>query len=272
MVTARVAATDATDTQTSPPTHGRRPAFAGSLRRILVAAVALVSISILSTSAATTAADPSPLTGWQSISSIEQAALSHVEQIQSGHDGRIESRVSALDKRLKLARCGKALETYTPSTARPGATQIVGVRCNAPKPWKIYVPINTAVYRSVVVANRPLRKGTSVNPDDVRLEERDVTRVQQRYLTDLAQLEGHILKQDVLDQAIIDQNVLGEEDIVQRGQNITLLARRGSLNVRMRGEALASAAKNERVRVKNLSSQRIVEGIVQSRQIVLIEH
>lgn len=214
-----------------------------------------------------------PNTGdWQPIATLQNAALAYVKRHHLGSSGRLEFRVRALDKRLRLARCDKPLETFAPSTTSPGATQIVGVRCNGSKPWKVYVQVGTALFRKVVVATRPLRKGAVVSSSDFRMEERDVTRLQNRYLTDPNQLEGQVLKRDLPDQAIIGPHALGSQTIIKRGQSITLIARNSSLNVRMRGEALGNAAKNERVRVKNLSSERVVEGVALSNQIVLVDH
>ena len=134
------------------------------------------------------------------------------------------------------------------------------------------MPISTATYNTVIVANRPLLRGSTIGPGDVRLEEQDITRIHNRYLTQLDQLEGRVLKHDVSAQAVLSQSALGTADIVQRGQTVTLMARNSKMNVRMRGEALDSAGKNERIRVKNLSSKRVIEGIVQSSQLVLVDY
>ena len=244
---------------------------ASSRHRIGFAPTLLAILAIAVTVAVPVMANPQKKS-WQSVSSIEAAALKYIEGRQAASSGRTEFRVKTLDRRLKLARCGAQLETFAPSNVNPGTTQVVGVRCSKPHPWKIYVPISTTTYEQVVVTTRPLQRGASINPGDVRLEERDISKARHRYLTELKQLDGRVLRQDIRAQTIISQNVLDAEDIVKRGQSVTLLARTGRMNVRMRGEALSSAAKDQRIRVKNLSSQRVVEGIVQSRQLVLVDH
>jgi flagella basal body P-ring formation protein FlgA len=49
-----------------------------------------------------------------------------------------------------------------------------------------------------------------------------------------------------------------------------LLADLGGMSVRMAGRALSDGLMNQRVRVQNLSSGKIVEGIARSEQIVEI--
>ena len=55
---------------------------------------------------------------------------------------------------------------------------------------------------------------------------------------------------------------------VQRGQTVTLIADFGGMSVRMAGRALTDGLLNQRVKVENLSSGKIVEGIARSEQMV----
>jgi flagella basal body P-ring formation protein FlgA len=57
---------------------------------------------------------------------------------------------------------------------------------------------------------------------------------------------------------------------VQRGQSVTLVADVGGMSVRMAGKALSDGLINQRVRVQNTSSGKIVEGIARSEQVVEI--
>ncbi len=50
--------------------------------------------------------------------------------------------------------------------------------------------------------------------------------------------------------------------LIHRGQQVVLLARSARVEVRVAGVALADARASDHIRVQNLSSQRIVEGIV----------
>jgi flagella basal body P-ring formation protein FlgA len=57
---------------------------------------------------------------------------------------------------------------------------------------------------------------------------------------------------------------------VQRGQAVTLMADTDGMQVRMAGRALTDGLVNQRVKVQNLSSGKIVEGIARSEQVVEI--
>jgi flagella basal body P-ring formation protein FlgA len=62
----------------------------------------------------------------------------------------------------------------------------------------------------------------------------------------------------------IGVNQLRPPKVIKRGQQVTLVAGAGNLQVRMQGKALGDATAGERVRVTNLSSNQQVEGIANS--------
>ncbi|MGB5715754.1 MAG: flagellar basal body P-ring formation chaperone FlgA, partial [Gammaproteobacteria bacterium] len=57
---------------------------------------------------------------------------------------------------------------------------------------------------------------------------------------------------------------------IKRGQQISLVAESNGLKVRMTGEALTDGASGERIQVRNLSTRKVVEGIVHSATTVQI--
>ena len=70
--------------------------------------------------------------------------------------------------------------------------------------------------------------------------------------------------------ALSDRN-LKPPVIVKRGQQVTLLARTSSYEVRMNGKAMMDGVAGQRIRVRNDRSERIVEGVVKSSNIIYIE-
>jgi flagella basal body P-ring formation protein FlgA len=69
---------------------------------------------------------------------------------------------------------------------------------------------------------------------------------------------------------VLSNQQLVASKAVLRGQTVTLVADAGGIMVRMAGRALTDGLVNQRVRVQNLSSGKIVEGIARSEQVVEI--
>ena len=60
------------------------------------------------------------------------------------------------------------------------------------------------------------------------------------------------------------------DTVVKRGQQVTLLASVGGIEVRATGRALNDAQAAGRVRVQNLASQMVVEGVVESGSVIRV--
>ena len=102
--------------------------------------------------------------------------------------------------------------------------------------------------------------------DDVRAERRDVAKLRRGYLGGVEDMNGMRLKSPVMAGTVLTPAVLESDQVVKRGQTVTLVARAGGIAVNMSGTALADGGLNQRIRVENLNSGRIVEGIVRSAE------
>jgi flagella basal body P-ring formation protein FlgA len=58
--------------------------------------------------------------------------------------------------------------------------------------------------------------------------------------------------------------------LVKRGQQVTLVTSVGGIEVRAVGAAITEGGTHDRVRVQNLSSLKIVEGVVESASLVRV--
>ena len=90
------------------------------------------------------------------------------------------------------------------------------------------------------------------------------------YLDDPSIAVGLTAARPISEGAILtNQQLLGTK-AVQRGQTVTLIADAGGISVRMAGRAMSDGLINQRIKVENLSSGKIVEGIARSEQVVEI--
>lgn len=86
----------------------------------------------------------------------------------------------------------------------------------------------------------------------------------------MTSLLGQQLKYPLAMGMVLPPRSLKNEKIVRRGEQIILVASAGSMEVRMNGTAMEDASMGEKVKVKNSSSQRVVEGIVHAPGIVRV--
>ena len=178
--------------------------------------------------------------------------------------------VGPLQPRLQLAVCSNKVESKrAPGVQTPGRVMIE-LRCDGQTPWHLYVPVKVVGTTAVVVAAHALVAGTVLTDKDLAVEQRDMIGLPPGYLNDPSIAIGLTAGRGVSGGAIVtNQQLLGAQ-AVQRGQTVTLIADAGGISVRMAGKALSDGFINQRVRVENLSSGKIVEGIATSAQVVQI--
>jgi len=173
---------------------------------------------------------------------------------------RVEVDAGALDSRLSLAACDAPLKVEA-DLSRQSARVNARVSCAAPSPWSIYVPAVIHVFRPVVVAARDLGRGEAIGPADVAVEERDALAVGAPPLTDPGQAIGLTARKPVAAHTVLSENVVEMPIAVRRGDRISVTAQSGDVAVRITGEALGTARRGERVRVRNVQSGQVIDAV-----------
>jgi flagella basal body P-ring formation protein FlgA len=138
----------------------------------------------------------------------------------------------------------------------------VRIRCDGSAPWTVFVPAQVRLYREVVVVTRSLRRGSPVGTQDVALAERDVGTLNQGFLTDPGQILGQKTTRSLLPDQVLAPLHLQQAEVVNKGDQVVISAMSPAINVRMPGEALSNGAPGEQIRVRNLSSGRVVKARV----------
>jgi flagella basal body P-ring formation protein FlgA len=201
---------------------------------------------------------------WHPTEDIARTAEAFLRQKLGQADPRLSLQAGWLDPRVQMPRCTQELSGFLRRGTRVASRTVVGVRCEGGSPWKMYVTVDVVVRETVLVAARTLPSGHVVTGDDVRSEERDVSGMVGGYLSRADELVGQHLKNQIMAGRVITPAMLQADLVIRRGQSVTILVRNESLNISMAGKALTDGAVNQRIKVENLASRRIVEGLVRS--------
>jgi flagella basal body P-ring formation protein FlgA len=181
---------------------------------------------------------------------------------RSNIDARHEIVVSRLDPRLRLNQCDQPLAASFGNSAPPIGRVTVRVSCEGSSPWSVFVPAQVRLYREVVVAHRSLLRDTVLSAADVSLAERDVSNLNQGYLTRLEEVLGNKLTRPTQPDQVITPNQMELAKVVRKGDQVIITARSGSISVRMPGEAMSDGVPGKQIPVKNQRSGRIVKARV----------
>ncbi len=216
------------------------------------------------------AAEPAASPALQDIAELEQTARAEAQRVLPPLTTTERLVVGPVQPQLQLARCASPIRSArAPGIQVPGRV-LIELRCEGSAPWHLYVPARVVGTTSVVLAAHAIVAGTVLGPSDFRIEQRDVLGLPPGYLDDPGIAAGLTAARAIAGGSVVTNVELMGAQAVQRGQTVTLVAEAGGISIRMAGRALSDGFVNQRVKVENLSSGKIVEGIARSPQVVEI--
>ncbi|MCP4273552.1 MAG: flagellar basal body P-ring formation protein FlgA [Gammaproteobacteria bacterium] len=201
----------------------------------------------------------------QQLKSIAENYIQH--KLQTNSDRKYEIQSGKLDPRLRLVQCDSLPEAFTPPGSTLQGNTTVGIRCNSPKPWSIYIPVKIAIYQQAMVATIKLARGHILSDDDITLEEVDISRIRGQAFTDSAPLTGTKLKTSVQPGQVLDTTHVC---LVCKGDPVTITADDQLISISMSGIALNDGSKGDIIRVQNNASRLIIDATIMDNHTVTV--
>lgn len=202
---------------------------------------------------------------------IRSAARTHVVERLGSRAEYAHAEPGQLDRRLRLSRCDQPLDTFSAAGSNSGGNTSVGVRCPDSPGWTLYVPVRVEMRREVIALRHAMGRDSVLHDDDLKTIEVDVSRHARGYFTRKDELVGRTLTRAVGGGTVLSPAVVAQPAMVRRGQRVTLIAGDGPVAVRAPAEALSDGRRGQRVQVRNLSSGRVIEGVVRSPTEVTVQ-
>jgi len=213
--------------------------------------------------------------GYQTTASLHNAARDFLqrqlqETLASNPDNSVEIQLGRLDSRLRLQRCENELRPFLPAGSRLQGKLTVGVQCTGGKPWTVYIPANIRLFGNVLTTARPISRGETLRRDDVVSMRQEISKLSRGYYRQPDEVVGKLAARSLPAGTPLAPRMLKARLLVRRGDDVTIVASLGSLQVRSKGKALQNAALGERLSVRNTRSKRIVEGVAVKAGIVQV--
>ncbi len=196
---------------------------------------------------------------FQSHESIMAAARQHILDQSGEYASPPEVVAGHLDSRLRLRQCELPLETYAPQSKNHIGKITVGVRCNGASPWSLFVPVTVKVMAEIAVAKKSLPRGAIIGPDDIAMEQRDISQLHHGYLQDAKSAVGKKLRQRTRRDQVLTPYQLEAPLTVMRNNRVIIQAGNNTVHIRMIGKALQSGSLGQIIRVRNVSSEKEID-------------
>ena len=212
-----------------------------------------------------------------SLAVTESQILSLAEQqarrLAAQQSGEIRITPGPVDTR-RLPACQQAEAYNLPNSRSLGRTH-VGVRCIAGNNWNILVPVQIAVLSSYVETQRALQTGSTVQPDDIRLNTADQASLPGGTLLRLEDAIGKTLRNSLAAGQPLRHNQLLIPPVIRQGQSVQVVFQGDGFAIRAEGKALNDAAPGETARARMGSGRaggRTVGGIAQEDGSILLSN
>jgi flagella basal body P-ring formation protein FlgA len=207
----------------------------------------------------------------ESLAAIRSTAQSYVQSLIPSGAGESTVSVGELDRRLRLPHCpAKQLSAALPAGMAIQARSIVGVTCAGPSHWTVFVPVTVESTIDVLVLVHAVNRDAKLTLADVTVEKRKTAGPGTAYLSAPAELNDRTVRRPLAAGTTLAVDMFTPSVIVHRGQEVTLLSAGGAVEVRASGRAMSDGASGARIQVQNLSSMRVIEGVVESADLVRV--
>lgn len=169
--------------------------------------------------------------------------------------------ISSIDSRLKLRKCQAPLtfEVYGKQDLKGRIT--LKASCTSDN-WFIYLGAEIKQFLKVVVADQSIPRNTYLMPKHLMLIEKDIGSLHQGYFTDANALIGAKTTRSIRSGDLITPYSIKLQQLVTKGDKVSIIAKTSGLEVKMPGVALQSGNLGQQVRVKNSRSGREIQAVV----------
>lgn len=179
---------------------------------------------------------------------------------------KIQISVDAPDPYLRLVRCTQAKAFLLPNT-RPVGRFTVGIRCDYPKTWSVYLGANLSYYTDIVVASRDLERQQTLTEEMLTLAPQPLGQNDQQWLSSLEEAVGSTTTTAITAGTPLRRVQLRWPLWVKSGQLVRVDAVGEGFTSTTEGKALSNGERGQKVSVR-LNNGQVIQAIVSGEKTV----
>lgn len=135
---------------------------------------------------------------------------------------------------------------------------------------KVCVTLNLKVYLDVIVSKKDIKSGEIFSPDLISIENREITQLNRDALTSMEQIKDMVALTGIKRGTIITEKLIDSPVIIRQGEQVYIIAKTGSIEVRALGKARQNGRLGDTIFVVNIDSGKILQGTVTEPGTVLV--
>ncbi|GKT11100.1 MAG: flagellar basal body P-ring formation protein FlgA [Thiomicrorhabdus sp.] len=197
----------------------------------------------------------------QAHSEIYNLVTEHVKQKIDQKIFEPEIKLRNLSHTLKLAKCQQALIIKDRNPNKIVGRMTFGVSCLQPK-WQLYLPVAVTGKRPAVINTKGILKLAVIKSEDVESVLLPYKKVPKGSIINTETAIGMRAKKGIPPNSILKIRDFQAPYWVFKNREVTVVTRIGSIQVKTKGVALEDGVEQAQVAIKNISSNKVIKGIV----------
>jgi flagella basal body P-ring formation protein FlgA len=193
---------------------------------------------------------------------IEEVKTFVNTKLAEQYSGNIITELLQTSAINQLKSCDIPLNYSFPENSLISNRSTIRATCNGSTPWISYIPVSIKIYQPVVITNRPMSKEELITPDMISLKEIDITNLNQGFFSDPNLVLGQMMRFPTKAGAVLTPQSIMKSKVVKRGDRLNITVEDPELSVYMQGESLEDGGLGDNIKVKNISSKKIVEATI----------
>jgi flagella basal body P-ring formation protein FlgA len=135
----------------------------------------------------------------------------------------------------------------------------------------VYVSFRVQSKRKLFVLKQNMRRGDTIHSSDIQVKDAFITENAGIYPARIEDIVGKAVKKDIGAGTTVTNQVLEDSFAVQRGDTVAIVADSKRLSVQAKGICLEKGKLGDRIRVKNLNSDKEIVGRVAGNGTIKID-
>lgn len=182
------------------------------------------------------------------------------------HSAYVTTKLSHIDTKTTELACLHQPTLSLPSTTALKSRLVVKAECSYPKAWKQHIPIQVSIHYPIVTAQQPLQRGETIAEAKLILKPVDILTLHDGFFDKIGDVLGQITKQPIDAGRWLSPRNIEAPKLIKRGEFVSVFTHRPGFEVKTQGKALGDGSLGAKIKVENLNSKQIIEGIVTAPQ------
>lgn len=125
--------------------------------------------------------------------------------------------------------------------------------------------------KEIPVASRNILTGEIISNSDINFEVRPLSSLRKNTLIDIDSLIGMKAKRDIRKGSGITLTDISKDFIIQKGQQVSMIIKSGNMSLSAYGIALDNGVKGDIIRLKNIKTNKTVQGKIIEKDSVIVD-